>query len=220
LADKEFAELPADKLYFGTRAAGYDEQRAGKPVTAEDDAVIRAFIETFKSGAIVADAPCGTGRALAAIVGAGHHYRGADISSDMLKECWAKVPAGAKVDLALADARKLPWDDKSCDYLLSFKFIKWLPDDERVFEVLKEYRRVCRGQALVNVKIKREKLDLSLRELRDRIAKVMDRIRLGTAVRSIDRHIFETMCNRAGWKIEAVKVNQASNGIVFNYVLS
>jgi len=220
LSEKELAALPASKIYFGSRATGYDQGRAGNPVTDEDDAVIQSFISSFQPAAIVADAPCGTGRALAAVVGAGHTYRGADISSHMLEECRSKVPPGANVDLQVADARSLPWEDGSCDYLLSIKFLKWLPSDAVVFEVLKEYRRVCHGRALINVKIAKEKPEISLREMRDRIAKLVDRIMLGSAARSIRRDAFEGMCRNAGWKIESAQVNKASNGIVYNFILS
>lgn len=220
MSDKELAALPSSKIYFGARATSYDSGRAGNPVTDEDDEVIKEFIASFKPSAVVVDAPCGTGRALSAVVGAGHAYRGADISSDMLTECRIKAPAGADVDLRVADARSLPWDDKSCDYLLSFKFLKWLPSDDVVFEVLKEYRRVCRGKALVNVKIAKTKPEFSIREIRDRLAKLVDRYTLGSAARSIDRGAFDSMCKMAGWSIDSVRVNSASNGIVYNFVLS
>lgn len=220
MTDASKAGIPASKIYFGKAATGYDLGRQGNPVTDEDDAAIAEFIATFKPGSVVADAPCGTGRALLAVVGAGHQYRGADVSSDMLGECRKKAPPGASVELSVADARNLPWADGSCDYLLSFKFLKWVPTDELVFQILREYRRVCNGRALINVKLVRDKPDFSLRELRDRIAKIIDRITLGEAARSFDRSIFETNLKRAGWTIDRVSENKASNGIVHNYFLS
>lgn len=220
MADKKLADLPASNIYFGEHATGYDKGRTGNPVTDEDDAAIRQFVSSFSPHSIVADAPCGTGRAMNVIIAAGHQYRGADISADMLKECAAKAPAGSKIDLSVADARNLPWDDGSCDYLLSFKFLKWLPNDETVFEVLKEYRRVCRGRALINVKIEKDFQEYTFRELWDRIAKIKDRLTLGASARSINRNIFEDMCKRAGWSIIDFQLNKASNDIVNNYYLT
>lgn len=218
--EKQTQHIPASKMYFGKHASGYDTGRAGNPVTDEDDAAIAAFVASMAPGAVVADAPCGTGRALPFVISAGHAYRGADISADMLAEARKKVTEGADVQLDVADARKLPWADGSCDYLLSFKFLKWLPSDDLVLQVLREYRRVCKGQALINVKLKRNKLDLSFRELRDRWAKLKDIIFLGGTARSMDRTKFEAMCREAGWQIVSATENKASNGIVHNYILS
>jgi ubiquinone/menaquinone biosynthesis C-methylase UbiE len=220
MAEVKPPKIPASKMYFGKHAFGYDQGRIGNPVTDEDSVAIEAFISRMDPSSIVVDAPCGTGRAMLSIISAGHKYRGADISSDMLAECRRKVPQNADVQLEVADARKLPWPDGSCNYLLSFKFLKWLPTDQLVFEVLKEYRRVCSGQALINVKLKRIKIDLSWRELQDKWAKLKDIIFLGGTARSIDRATFETMCKKAGWDVVSVTENSASNGIVFNYVLS
>jgi len=220
MADIKSTNIPASKMYFGKYASGYDLGRTGNPVTDEDDAAIAAFVKNMAPGSTVADAPCGTGRALLSVIAAGHKYRGADISSDMLAECGKKIPQNADVQLDLADARKLPWSDNSCNYLLSFKFLKWLPKDELVFEVLKEYRRVCSGQALINIKLKRNKIDLSWRELQDKWAKLKDIIFLGGTARSIDRATFEALCKKAGWQIVSSTENKASNGIVHNYILS
>ncbi len=220
MTDIETTKIPASKMYFGVHASGYDLGRTGNPVTDEDDAAISSFIASMIPGSTVADAPCGTGRALLAVVSAGHSYRGADISGDMLAECRKKIPQDADVLLEVADARKLPWLDGSCDYLLSFKFLKWLPKDELVFEVLKEYRRVCNGQALINIKLKRDRIDFSWRELKDKWAKLKDIVLLGGTARSIDRATFEDLCEKAGWKIVSTTENSASNGIVFNYILS
>jgi ubiquinone/menaquinone biosynthesis C-methylase UbiE len=213
-------QIPASKMYYGIHASGYDQGRAGNLVTDEDDAAIAAFIKRMAPLSTVADAPCGTGRALTSVVAAGHKYRGADISSDMLDECRKKVPQDSDVQLEIADARKLPWPNGSCTHLLSFKFLKWLPSDDLVFEVLKEYRRVCSGQALINIKLKPKKMTLSWREVCDRWAKVKDVIFLGGTARSIEKSTFEALCRKAGWQIVDSTENKASNGIVHNYILS
>jgi ubiquinone/menaquinone biosynthesis C-methylase UbiE len=220
MGKKNLTEIPAGQMYFGKHAAEYDQGRAGNPVTVEDDVAIASFVDAMEPGSTVADAPCGTGRAMLAVVTAGHKYRGADVSFDMLTECKKKIPRGADVRLAVADARNLPWTDGECNYLLSFKFLKWLPSDGLVFEVLREYRRVCAGRALVNIKLKRDKIDFSWRELRDKWAKLRDIVSLGGTARAIDKSVFEGLCDRAGWTIVSSTENKASNGIVYNYILS
>jgi len=145
---------------------------------------------------------------------------GADISPEMLSICRQKLNKFDNFDLVVADARALPWPDNSCDYLLSFKFLKWLPNDEVVQEVLTEFRRVCKGRALLNVKIKKDRPEFSFREAKDIFLKIIDRKRLGTSARSISKSKFEDMCQKAGWSIVDVYENPASNGIVFNYLVS
>lgn len=212
-------DIPASKLYYGNEASSYDAGRIGNPVTEEDDKMIHRFIKDASPNSTFADIPCGTGRALIAVISSGHKYKGADISKDMLNECFKKLAPDMSVELEIADARELPWHDKSCDYLLSFKFIKWLPSDEHVFEVLKEFRRVCKVSALVNVKLSKTKPEYSWRELKDKWFKLIDLIKFGTTARSMKRENFEVMCERAGWKIVSIYENNASNGIVFNYIL-
>jgi ubiquinone/menaquinone biosynthesis C-methylase UbiE len=213
-------QLPADEIYYGRAATSYDKGRLGNPVTEEDDYAIANFLAECKVNSVIADVPAGTGRAAIKIISSGFHYKGADISPDMLEVCAQKIDQSENFDLVVADARNLPWPDNSCDYLISFKFLKWLPSDEVVQEVLTEFRRVCKGKALVNVKIKRAKAEISLREFNDRVRKALDKLRLGTSARSIERTKFEQMCKISGWKIDSVIENSASNGIVFNYIIS
>lgn len=211
--------MPVNTKYFGARASEYDDTRKHNSVAIEDDLAIAAFLALLPPSSIIADVPCGTGRAVAAVLAAGHRYRGADISEDMLAECRQKLPYGADATLTQADARKLPWADGECDHLLSIKFLKWLPTDEIVLEVLMEYRRVCQGKALVNVKLARERADYSLRELKDRCSKIIDRLKFGFSVRSMPFKTFETQCKRAGWTIVSATENTASHGIVHNLIL-
>lgn len=213
-------QLPASEIYYGKAATRYDEGRLGNPVTDADDLAIRNFLSSCAENSTVCDVPAGTGRAALQVLSNKLHYLGADISPEMLAICRQKLKGKDNVDLVVADARALPWPDKSCDYLMSFKFLKWLPNDEVVQEVLTEFRRVCKGSALLNVKIKRDVPEFSFREAKDIFLKMVDRKRLGISARSIDKDIFEDMCKKAGWTIVDVYENPASNGIVFNYLVS
>jgi SAM-dependent methyltransferase len=212
-------ELPADRVYLGEAATTYDLGRKGNPVTDEDDAAISRFLSEFSKGDTIGDAPCGTGRALAKVLELDLAYRGADISPDMIKICATKVPENKSVQLDLADARNLPWATGSCKGLISVKFLKWLPSNPVVLEVLKEYRRVCSGRALLNVKLKDEVKAFSNAELLDRLRKFIDRLKLGTSARYFRREEFERLLRDANWTIVRVEKNNASNNIVFNYIV-
>ena len=150
-------QLPASKIYFGKAATSYDKGRSGNLVTEADDLAIQNFLHSCSENSTVCDVPAGTGRAALAILSKNLRYMGADISPEMLSICRQKLKKFDNFDLVVADARALPWPDNSCDYLLSFKFLKWLPNDEVVQEVLTEFRRVCKGRALLNVKIKKNR---------------------------------------------------------------
>jgi ubiquinone/menaquinone biosynthesis C-methylase UbiE len=213
-------QIPASKIYFGSAAQSYDKGRSGNPVTDEDDLAIRKFLQGCEPSSIVGDVPAGTGRAAVEVLASNLYYKGADVSPEMLEICRQKIQGFENFELVVSDARDLPWPDKSCDSLISFKFLKWLPNDEVVQEVLTEFRRVCKGKALLNVKIKKSKREISVREGKDILMKMLDRKRLGASARSIRKDKFEEMCQNAGWKIVEVYENPASNGIVFNYLVS
>jgi len=212
--------IPASKIYFGKAATSYDKGRSGNPVTDADDSAIQNFLRSCPENSTVCDVPAGTGRAALAILSKNLRYIGADISSEMLTICKEKLQGYDNFEVVVADARALPWPDKSCDYLISFKFLKWLPNDEVVQEVLTEFRRVCKGKALLNVKIKKSRPEFSFREAKDIFLKIIDRKRLGASARSISKRKFEDMCQKAGWTIVDVYENPASNGIVYNYLVS
>jgi len=219
-------DIPASKRYHGEEVENYDSRRNKNPVTLEDDEVIREFLGVAKNS-IIADVPCGTGRTLASLPASGDlKYFGSDVSSDMLEACKEKaislgmqVGEDGQVRLSCADARVLPWENSFADVLVSFKFLKWLPNDHVLLEVLKEFRRVCKGRALLNLKISPESGFMSVREAFDRIKKIRDRVKYGCVARSIKKDRWEEMLSEAGWRIEDVKVNSASNGIVYNYIV-
>ncbi len=211
--------IPASKLYRGRAAKGYDKGREKNPVTVEDDKAIMEFLQSCLPESFIVDIPCGTGRAAEAVLSRGSLYVGIDISSDMLSVCQRKIRGSETAITMQGDATNIPLGDNACDYLLSIKFIKWLPTDKLVLVVLKEFRRVCRGQAFINVKVIPEQRTLTWRGVWDYLRKIKDRVVLGTVARAIDKDVFEGLCRQAGWKIVRQMDNPASNGFVCNYIL-
>lgn len=83
---------------------------------------------------------------LAKLVGAGGGVAGIDISSGMLAVAERKLEAAqpqAKVELQVADARKLPYADNSFDAVYSSFTLELFPEDDAPL-VLAEIRRVLR----------------------------------------------------------------------------
>ena len=212
-------DLPVSKVYFKRAASNYDSVRRRDKMTAIDDLAIVDFLEGLEKEFKLLDVPCGTGRCIPLILNRNLLYTGVDVSEDMLKISRDKTSSAPNFKLIQADARALPFSDGEFDHLISFKFVKWLPNDEVVYEVLKEFRRVVKGKLLINVKVKPQNIRFDYREIRDRLRKFLDQIRIGTTARCIDQHIFEELCSRAGFKILRCQANGASNGFVFNYTL-
>jgi ubiquinone/menaquinone biosynthesis C-methylase UbiE len=212
-------ELPVARVYFKRAASSYDRVRSRDKSTAVDDKAIETFLESIGSESRILDVPCGTGRSIPLIGNKNLIYTGVDISEDMLKICQVKALDLQGSKLIEADARALPFRNEEFDHLISFKFLKWLPSDEVVFQVLKEFRRVVKGTLLINVKVKPKKIRLDHKEILDRLRKLLDRYRLGTTARCIDQKVFEEMCIKVGFRIIKCEMNEASNGFVYNYTL-
>lgn len=149
--------------YFGEVAANYDACRTKKAHWAKEQDVVRAWLHTLPKGASIGDVPFGTGRFARFYAERGLDVRGADISPDMLNAAREKLGDIYPLDVAPADA--LPWPDKSVDYLISHRFVKWLPNEKELVKVLKEFARVTRKEMLIQVKLAKNKK----RSLRDRV---------------------------------------------------
>ena len=237
--------IPASKRYFGKIAETYDEIRQNKPLTKADDVIIEQFLNDCSEQSTIIDVPCGTGRAVHPVLSKGHTYIGVDISEAMLSNCRKKIGNNQKAHTLIADARHLPLADGEADYLLCIKFIKWLPTNDIIADVLREFRRVCAGRALINVKIKpqgyrkiKKRFTKLIKVFLRRLLKIFNKGKenkqssmnqlVGSMkeinpvencnTRSIEPAIFENICQSVGWTI--VKINNpVSKGKVRFYIL-
>ncbi len=204
---------PAASKYVGDVAKNYDERRKDKPITKADDAFIAKFLDSCEQGAKVLDLPAGTGRAVSAVLDRQLHYIGADISEDMLAVCKQKIGDRSDARTIVVDARSTGLPDDAVDYLISIKFMKWLPDDDFVTDVLKEFRRVCRKSAIVNIKVDK---NISLSK------KIIGLLRSHSSrphARFFNEDRFANLCSQAGWTVREVVENPESKGRVKFFVL-
>lgn len=144
----------AKRHYRGEQARRYDSLRAARPKWQQEQAIVRRFLEGLAPGTRLLDVPVGTGRFLPFCAELGLRSAGADISPGMIGEARSVAGslAGGFLDLQVADAERLPFADGAFEALVSHRFIKWLPDDQRVVTCLREFARVCRGTMLLQVK--------------------------------------------------------------------
>jgi len=147
-------DFRAMSKYFGRKAAEYDEKRASKQSTQRDQVTVEDYLAKIPPGGSVLDIPAGTGRFIEFCIGRGLVYTGVDISQDMLELARTKIPTGVtSVNLRVADARALPFENDAFDYAIVIKFIKWLPTLEILIDVLREIGRVTRTEALVQISV-------------------------------------------------------------------
>jgi len=171
------ADFPAMKKYLGPRAARYDEIRAPKATTQRDQVTVENYLAKIAPGGSVLDIPAGTGRFIRFCINHGLIYTGVDISQDMLEVAKTKIPAGAKVDLRVADVRALPFANDTFDYAIVVKFIKWLPTLDLLIDVLREIGRVTRREMFVQIKV----VQKSRPPLPSRLVRLLSRLPFASA---------------------------------------
>ncbi|HEY8668999.1 MAG TPA: class I SAM-dependent methyltransferase [Tepidisphaeraceae bacterium] len=117
--------------------------------------IISTWLADLPKGALVLDAPCGTGRLMPLITGLGLRYMGADISSAMMLEAKKDVtdlPAGANsaIGFARADVGALPFPDGSFDAVVLWRFLHHVPNSATRIGILQEAARVSRGRVILS----------------------------------------------------------------------
>ena len=216
MQDDSSQKYVAAKHYFGGNADAYDERRDQKPKWNEENRLVESYVAKLPRGASLIDVPFGTGRFAPAYLNAGLRVAGADISADMIAQ--AKRRFGSKIadfDLRTAAAEALPYGEQSFDYLICNRFIKWLPSESIVEAVAKEFRRVCRGEMLIQVKVRESKIESAAAFWRP-IARLfkMDDSRRPTARYSLRQleHVFV----RDGWALtEVVDASKVGRGVKY-----
>jgi len=134
-------------------AREYEARRFATPLERHkhrhDVALVLRLLAGAPPGARVLDLPCGTGRLLPALVGAGYRAVGADVALEMMR-----AGRGLRVleaPLAQADATRLPFPDRTFDAVVSLRFLFHLGPAERS-ACLAEMARVTAGVVVVEVR--------------------------------------------------------------------
>jgi hypothetical protein len=149
MASKDYAGKSA---YRGPVAARYDDDRRVEAVWLQEQEFVRAWVQTLPPGRALLDIPTGTGRFLEFFLDQKLDVYAQDISADMLAEIRRQHPAidATKLCISPGDAEHLDLADEAVDYVLSWRFLHLVPMPV-VNDVIREFRRVCRGQIVVQV---------------------------------------------------------------------
>jgi len=141
----------AKTRYSGDTVTEYENKRKSKKWDAEQ-LVYKKIISKLDKNTKILDVPIGTGRFLTYYRDSGHKITGVDISEDMLDYAEKNCPENFEIRLVKGDAEKLDFDDKSFDYVISARFLNWLPP-EVFLNVLTEFSRVSKRGIIIQVRL-------------------------------------------------------------------
>jgi len=146
--------------YFGNTAEHYDDKRRNKSRWQREQIIIRDFVNEIPRGSSVLDVPFGTGRFVPFYLERKLIIFGVDISSDMIDQARKNIGENwSYCDVRVGDAESLPFSNNSIDYIVSTRFIKWLPTLDVVENVISEFARVAKEKIIVQAKLPLSELE-------------------------------------------------------------
>lgn len=201
--------------YFGDVAANYEKARAGEEKWARENEIVRAYINSLPIGSRIADIPYGTGRFAAFYAERGFSVFGADTSPDMLAVAKKNIGGAPNFQIEVASAEALPLPDRSVDYLISHRFVKWLPDVDALGKVLQEFARVTKHEMLIQVKLAKPS------RLRKRLSRLLRKSRrpIPNSARAnrFSEHQLAKAIGNAGLRIQRIDHHPEIDGGVAYY---
>lgn len=132
-------EASANQRYYDAFAKNYEAQRGSRSRGGYHELVDELeaeFVRRFATGKDVLEVGCGTGLVLSRIAGFARCARGVDLSPRMLD-----LARDKQLDVQLASATDLPFEDDTFDVSCSFKVLAHIEDIEKA---LSEMTRVVR----------------------------------------------------------------------------
>lgn len=146
---------PDHDHYHGDVARGYLEKRLKQEHWHREQAVVREMLQAMPAGIQVLDVPVGTGRFVEMYLEKGMHVSGIDISRDMLDAArQALGPLYDQCEMRQGSADELPYADDRFDLVVCFRFFGLIPLSLSK-KVLAEIRRVCKGQVVIRVPVRK-----------------------------------------------------------------
>jgi SAM-dependent methyltransferase len=212
--------------YRGAEARDYLERRQRSTKWDLENSAVDGILQCLPRAALILDAPVGTGRFLAAYARHSHRYLGIDVSPEMLAQArdLQRQPAESGGNLVRADVLTLPLAEGAVDHVLSARLLNWF-DVRQLEEALAEFRRVSRGELIVEVRLSRslgwrqvpgllgELLRHPLASLR-RLARSLRPPADGAVLRLHDERDFHRILARLGLKVD--RTVQIADGTAYS----
>jgi SAM-dependent methyltransferase len=140
------AVIDAERAVRDAQAGEYDALHPEEDwsIRVEDACLLDAL--SPEPGQTILDAGCGTGRALATLLGEDRRVIGVDHSAPSLEVARGRVPAAARdrLSLRLGDVRDLPVKDGEVDGVWCCGVLQHVPSAPYRAEALRELRRTLR----------------------------------------------------------------------------
>ena len=135
-------------------AAGYDESRfssiPGRVFNFLEKRLVAKCFSVLPKGAVIADAPCGTGRLAEALLDAGYRVHGFDISEAMLGVAQQRLAAhGENFSCEVSNLKKNPPNSPSFDGALCARVLMHFPLDQQI-EFLAGVAKLSRSVVVIN----------------------------------------------------------------------
>ncbi len=129
-------------------AREYEHRRFRTPLQRwkhrRDERLVLGLLGTGRAGRRVLDLPCGTGRLVPALSGAGFHVVGADLSREMMQaRRWRLGARDGVLGLVQASGARLPFRDAAFDAAVSLRFLFHVSARERRVAILAELGRTA-----------------------------------------------------------------------------
>jgi ubiquinone/menaquinone biosynthesis C-methylase UbiE len=138
-------------------AERYDDERfrslSGRIFQWADKRSILNAMTDLAPGAVILDAPCGTGRISSLFLENGLKVIGGDISGQMMAVARKRL-SGAKggINFCRMDLTRLPLRDDAVTGAFSIRFLPHIPSSERIL-MLSELRRISQKWVVISVSI-------------------------------------------------------------------
>jgi SAM-dependent methyltransferase len=157
-APGSYLSVDAAEAYDSKRFAGpHGRLRSALQVRA-----LKACIAPLAQELAVLEVACGTGRLTVLLRNSFTDVKASDISPAMLAVARARL--GRTVSLSVADARCLPFPDKSVDMVAAFFLLGHAPPSVRQL-MFREFRRVTRKFLTISIPLVDEAFPRTLRKL-------------------------------------------------------
>ena len=118
--------------------------------TAQEEAIVRGWLQNLPANALIFDCPCGVGRFVNTAVEMKLRYAGADVGLPMVQQARKLSTSPQVVGFCNADAERLPLHDGSVDCVLLWRLLHHIHDEPTRKRMLSEAARVSRGMVLVS----------------------------------------------------------------------
>jgi 2-polyprenyl-3-methyl-5-hydroxy-6-metoxy-1,4-benzoquinol methylase len=162
-----------DEHYKSTAvAADYDKNRfssvAGKVFNYLEKRLVAKCFSTLPQGALIADAPCGTGRLAEALLDAGYRVHGFDISGAMLGVAQQRLAShGTSFTCEVANLKEHPPSGPICDGALCARVLMHFPLEQQV-QFLRGVAGLSHSVVVIN-----QSFDSGYQRLRRRLKRLM-----------------------------------------------